>query len=152
MQHFATCEKIGEIFEKIRTLAELPELDRHILALLTTLQTEVRAAYDEFQFSRALTLIQLFVTDLSNFYLDVAKDRLYISAPDEFRRRSCQTVLDETVRSLAVLLAPMTPHLSEDIWQNLPYPVSGAKSVFQARLFSQTHPFFPYAAPHFPYI
>lgn len=111
---------------------ELPELDRHVLGLLDTLIDEVRAAYDDFAFSRVVGLIQQFVvSDLSNFYLDVSKDRLYIASAEEQRRRSCQTVLAKTIEALAAALAPVLPHLAEDIWQNLPYE-RGHKSIFGA--------------------
>jgi isoleucyl-tRNA synthetase len=70
------------------------------------------------------------VVDLSNVYLDIAKDRLYVSAVDSFRRRSCQTVLHLVVERLAGLIAPVLCHMAEDIWQNLPYSVAEA-SVFE---------------------
>jgi isoleucyl-tRNA synthetase len=68
--------------------------------------------------------------DLSNVYLDIAKDRLYVSGAAEFRRRSCPTVLSLVVERLAGLIAPVLCHMAEDIWQNLPYPVAEA-SVFE---------------------
>jgi isoleucyl-tRNA synthetase len=70
------------------------------------------------------------VVDLSNVYLDIAKDRLYVSGAGEFRRRSCQTVLSLVVERLAGLIAPVLCHMAEDIWQNLPYPVAET-SVFE---------------------
>ncbi|MBM5817005.1 MAG: class I tRNA ligase family protein, partial [Cyanobacteria bacterium K_Offshore_surface_m2_239] len=70
------------------------------------------------------------VVDLSNVYLDIAKDRLYVSSADDFRRRSCQTVLHLVVERLAGLIAPVLCHMAEDIWQNLPYPVA-ERSVFE---------------------
>ena len=79
---------------------------------------EVQNAYDEYQFNRAVNEILRFATaDLSNFYLDVAKDRLYISASDDFRRRSCQTVLHACIEGFAKAIAPIIPHMAEDIWQ-----------------------------------
>mmetsp|Transcript_10182 Transcript_10182/g.33516 ORF Transcript_10182/g.33516 Transcript_10182/m.33516 type:complete len:1021 (+) Transcript_10182:19-3081(+) len=113
-------------------LADLPELDVYVLGLLDDLLAEVRAAYDAYSFSRAVGALQQFlVSDLSNFYLDVSKDRLYIAAPDEPRRRSCQTVLSRVVESVAAAAAPVLPHLAEDIYQNLPYATPHA-SVFEA--------------------
>ncbi|MFZ9951261.1 MAG: class I tRNA ligase family protein, partial [Vulcanococcus sp.] len=70
------------------------------------------------------------VVDLSNVYLDIAKDRLYVSGAGDVRRRSCQTVLALVVERLAGLIAPVLCHMAEDIWQNLPYPVAEA-SVFE---------------------
>jgi isoleucyl-tRNA synthetase len=88
----------------------------------TFLIWQVRAAYEDHAFPRVLSLLQqLAVSDLSNFYLDVAKDRLYISAPEQPRRRSCQTVLSDVIHTLAAALAPILPHLAEDIWLALPY-------------------------------
>ena len=110
---------------------ELPSLDRYMLRVLAQFEAETQAAYDEYAFSRVYSLLQQFaVSDLSNFYLDLAKDRLYISAPDEPRRRSCQTVLAQVLRTFSAALAPILPHMAEDIWQNLPYD-AGHKSVFE---------------------
>ena len=93
---------------------------------------EAREFYAAHQFSRVYSLLQQFGTaDLSNFYLDVAKDRLYISAAAEPRRRSCQTVLAALTEGFAVCLAPLLPHLAEDIWQFVPYE-TGHASVFEA--------------------
>jgi isoleucyl-tRNA synthetase len=73
---------------------ELPELDQYMLHRITEVFTEVTESFESYQFFRFFQVIQNFcVVDLSNFYLDVAKDRLYISGADGFRRRSCQTVL-----------------------------------------------------------
>ncbi len=110
----------------------LPEVDRFLLHRLSTVIQEVTEAFDSYQFSRFFQTIQNFCTaELSNFYLDISKDRLYISAENSRRRRSCQTVLHHVLESLVRLIAPVLPHLAEDIWQYLPYPVSH-KSVFEA--------------------
>jgi isoleucyl-tRNA synthetase len=112
--------------------ADLPELDRYMLHRLSEVFTEVTAAYDSFQFFKFFQAVQNFcVVDLSNFYLDIAKDRLYISAPTACRRRSCQTVLYIALENLTKAIAPVLCHLAEDIWQFLPYEKPCA-SVFQA--------------------
>ncbi|MBD2511227.1 isoleucine--tRNA ligase [Nostoc muscorum FACHB-395] len=111
---------------------ELPELDRYMLHRITEVFEEVTEAFDSFQFFRFFQTVQNFcVVDLSNFYLDVAKDRLYISAKDSFRRRSCQTVLKIALDNLARAIAPVLCHTAEDIWQYLPYKTP-YKSVFEA--------------------
>jgi isoleucyl-tRNA synthetase len=111
---------------------ELPELDRYMLHRMTEVFEEVTDAFENFQFFRFFQTIQNFcVVDLSNFYLDIAKDRLYISSTDSKRRRSCQTVLALAVENLAKSIAPVLCHLAEDIWQFLPYSTPH-KSVFQA--------------------
>lgn len=113
-------------------LENLPELDRYMLHRMTEVFAEVTTAFESFQFFRFFQTVQNFcVVDLSNFYLDVAKDRLYISAPDAFRRRSCQTVLNIALENLARAIAPVLCHTAEDIWQFIPYPTP-YKSVFEA--------------------
>ncbi len=110
----------------------LGEVDQYLLHRLSVVHLEVTQAFESYQFSRFFQTIQNFcVADLSNFYLDISKDRLYISAEASLRRRSCQTVLYHVLESLARLIAPVLPHLAEDIWQYLPYPKSHA-SVFEA--------------------
>ncbi|WJI27875.1 isoleucine--tRNA ligase [Thermosynechococcus sp. B3] len=112
--------------------AQLPALDRYMLHRLHEVFSEVTAAFDSFQFYRFFQTIQnLCVVDLSNFYLDIAKDRLYISAVASDRRRSCQTVLAIAVQNLARAIAPVLPHLAEDIWQHLPFKTPYL-SVFQS--------------------
>jgi isoleucyl-tRNA synthetase len=109
---------------------ELPLLDKWMLGRLTTVLKNVKDAMDDYQFQRAVQEIARFASaDLSNFYLDVAKDRLYISAIDDVRRRSCQTVLHACIEGFAKAIAPILPHMAEDIWQNIPYEKSG-ESVF----------------------
>ena len=142
----------GDIYRKIRNTArfllgnlhdfdpqkdavsyeELPELDRYMLHRMTEVFAEIKDAFDSFQFFRFFQTVQNFcVVDLSNFYLDIAKDRLYISAENAYRRRSCQTVIAIAVENLARAIAPVLCHLAEDIWQYLPYPTP-YKSVFEA--------------------
>jgi isoleucyl-tRNA synthetase len=110
---------------------ELPLLDRWMLARTASLIDEVTADFERFEFYRFFQALQNFcVVDLSNVYLDIAKDRLYVSGAADFRRRSCQTVLQLVVERLAGLIAPVLCHMAEDIWQNLPYKVS-ERSVFE---------------------
>lgn len=109
----------------------LPLLDRWMLQRTASLIDAVTADFERFEFYRFFQALQNFcVVDLSNVYLDIAKDRLYVSAPGAFRRRSCQTVLSLVVERLAGLIAPVLCHMAEDIWQNLPYAVAEA-SVFE---------------------
>lgn len=110
---------------------DLPSMDKWMLGRLSSLLKDVDEAIDEYQFSRATQEVLRFATaDLSNFYLDVAKDRLYTSAIDDARRRSCQTVLHACLEGFAKAIAPILPHMAEDIWQNLPYDKSTV-SVFE---------------------
>ena len=112
--------------------ADLPELDQYMLHRMTEVFAEVTEAYESYQFFRFFQAIQNFcVVDLSNFYLDIAKDRLYISSLNSFRRRSCQTVLAIAIENIAKAIAPVLCHMAEDIWQALPYD-TGYKSVFES--------------------
>ena len=112
-------------------VAELPLLDRWMLQRTAEVMDEITEAFESYEFFRFFQLLQNFcVTDLSNFYLDIAKDRLYVSAPADRRRRSCQTVMSLIIERLAGMIAPVLCHMAEDIWQNLPYEVEET-SIFQ---------------------
>ncbi|MFZ9287941.1 MAG: class I tRNA ligase family protein, partial [Vulcanococcus sp.] len=111
--------------------AELPLLDQWMLQRTAALIDSVSGDFERFEFYRFFQALQNFcVVDLSNVYLDIAKDRLYVSGAADFRRRSCQTVLALVVERLAGLIAPVLCHMAEDIWQNLPYAVA-ERSVFE---------------------
>ena len=110
---------------------ELPLLDQWMLQRTASLIDSVSGDFERFEFYRFFQALQNFcVVDLSNVYLDIAKDRLYVSGANDFRRRSCQTVLALVVERLAGLIAPVLCHMAEDIWQNLPYSVAET-SVFE---------------------
>lgn len=110
----------------------LSATDRYILYKFTALYEECRAAYDTYQFFKIYQALQRFVVlDLSNFYLDVAKDRLYTRAEGSTERRACQTTLNALLRGMLPLIAPILPHMAEDAWQCLPYEAP-TPSVFQA--------------------
>lgn len=109
----------------------LPSLDKWMLGRLSSVLKEVDTAIDEYQFNRASQeLLRFASSDLSNFYLDVAKDRLYISGINDARRRSCQTVIHACLEGFAKAMSPILPHMAEDIWQNLPYEKT-SESVFE---------------------
>ncbi len=111
---------------------QLPELDRYMLHRMTQVFGEVTEAFESYQFFRFFQTVQNFcVVDLSNFYLDIAKDRLYISDLNSPRRRSCQTVMAVALENLARAIAPVLCHMAEDIWQYLPYKTP-YKSVFES--------------------
>lgn len=111
---------------------DLPSMDKWMLGRLSSVLKEADEAIDDYQFSRATQEILRFASsDLSNFYLDVAKDRLYISGINDPRRRSCQTVIHACLEGFAKSIAPILPHMAEDIWQNLPYDTA-TESVFES--------------------
>ena len=112
-------------------IANLPLLDKWMLNRTAEVIDEITEAYSNFEFSKFFQTIQNFcVVDLSNFYLDIAKDRLYVSSKSDFRRRSCQTVLSLVIEKISGLIAPVLCHMAEDIWQNIPYSLE-EESVFQ---------------------
>jgi isoleucyl-tRNA synthetase len=109
---------------------DLPSTDKFILNKFVNLMDECKSSYENYQFYRVYQAMQRFVVlDLSNFYLDVIKDRLYVSEPDSRDRRACQTVLNHLLKGILSIIAPLTPHMAEDAWQNIPYETS-EMSVF----------------------
>ncbi|MBF2056436.1 MAG: isoleucine--tRNA ligase [Cyanobacterium sp. T60_A2020_053] len=111
---------------------DLPELDQYILHETHAVFSEITEAFETYQFFKFFQKVQNFcVVDLSNFYLDIAKDRLYISDVNSPRRRSCQTVMAIILENLTKAIAPVLCHMAEDIWQNLPYE-KPSNSVFEA--------------------
>ncbi|SFL99636.1 Isoleucyl-tRNA synthetase [Gracilibacillus orientalis] len=100
---------------------QLEEIDRYMLYRLQQVIDKSRKAYDEYDFSTVYQTIHNFCTiDLSSFYLDFAKDILYIEAEDNHRRRSIQTVYHEIITSLVKLLTPILTHTMEEVWSYIP--------------------------------
>lgn len=95
----------------------MSELDRYMLIQLNELIEKVKKHYDEYQFSPIYHTIHNFCTvDLSSFYLDIAKDILYIEKANDIRRRAIQTVIFDTLVALVKLLAPIIPHTTDEVW------------------------------------
>jgi isoleucyl-tRNA synthetase len=101
--------------------AQMEELDRWALLRLGGLISRVRRAYDEYQFHTVFHSTHNFcAVDLSALYLDIIKDRLYVSAPDDPRRRAAQTVCFEVLTALSRLLAPILTFTTEEVWGHIP--------------------------------
>jgi isoleucyl-tRNA synthetase len=99
----------------------LVEVDRFALALYARLASTVRGAWDEYDFQTIFQAINEFVTvDLSAFYLDVSKDRLYTFRADSRERRSAQTAQYVVADGLTRLIAPILPVTADEIWTRLP--------------------------------
>nr|GEX43552.1 isoleucine--tRNA ligase, chloroplastic/mitochondrial [Tanacetum cinerariifolium] len=117
----------------------LPEIDQHALFQLDNVVKNIKESYETYEFFKIYQMIQRFaIVDLSNFYFDVAKDRLYVGGASSFTRRSCQTVLAAHLLAIVRVIAPILPHLAEDVWQNLPFEYSidytdVAKFVFESK-------------------
>ena len=107
-------------------------LDRLVLGKLDAVARDVVAAYRDFRLHDAYVALQRFDSDdLSAFYVDALKDRLYTSAPASHRRRSAQSAVLELFRTIAVLSAPVLSFTAEEAWQSLPEALRGdAESVF----------------------
>ena len=100
---------------------ELKNIDKFALHKLNKLIVEVTEAFENYEFYKYFQCLQNFAAvDLSSFYLDIVKDRLYTAGKKSLSRRACQTVLFETLMALVRILAPVMPHQAEDIWQNIP--------------------------------
>jgi len=100
---------------------EMVELDRYAMVRLADLVREVTAAYDEWRFHAVYRHIYEYCgADLSSFYLDVLKDRLYADGANSHERRSAQTVLAAILGAMVRLVAPILTFTSEEIWLAMP--------------------------------
>jgi len=102
---------------------QLNDLDRWMLATLQEYLRYALNAYDSFEYHKFYHETRRFCNvELSAFYLDVIKDRLYAESRDSVARRGAQTVVYELAHTLTRLLAPVIPHTAEEVWQRLPVP------------------------------
>ncbi len=119
----------------------LEDIDRWALMRLDELTAQVRRAYEAFEFHDALHRMHNFcVVDMSNFYLDVIKDRLYVEKEDSATRRAAQTTIYTILDTLTRLLAPILAFTSEEIWSYLPHKTGDdPESVMFNEIPSQPH-------------
>ena len=100
------------------TLDEMLVIDRYVLSILHDLNKQVQESYDRFAFTMVFKMISNFcVNELSGFYLEVLKDRLYNEKSDSKARRSCQTTVWYILDTLTRLLAPILSFTTEEIYQ-----------------------------------
>jgi len=100
---------------------KLEALDQYMLRQTWALARDVRNGYDEFAFHKIYHRVNHFcVVDLSAFYFDVIKDRLYTYAPNSLGRRSAQTAVWRILEAMVRLLAPILSFTCEEVWQHLP--------------------------------
>ena len=101
---------------------DLEEIDKFALMRLNKLIRECTKAFDEYDFNKAYQAINTFcVIDMSNFYLDIIKDRLYTFKKDSIKRRAAQTTMYEILSALVRIIAPMTSFTAEEIWKYMPH-------------------------------
>ncbi|WP_026581481.1 isoleucine--tRNA ligase [Bacillus sp. J33] len=137
----AILKQVAEVYRKIRntfrfllgnladfnpvtdavSFENLREVDQFMLVKLNKLVKSVRESYDRYEFASIYHAVNNFCTlDLSAFYLDFAKDVLYIEAADHADRRAIQTVLYESLIALTKLVAPILSHTSDEVWSFIP--------------------------------
>ncbi|ADU26270.1 isoleucine--tRNA ligase [Ethanoligenens harbinense] len=135
-------KQLSEVYRKIRNTARyilgntsdfdpqkdavafdaLLPIDKWAVWRLDELQKTVVTAYEHYEFHTIFHAVHNFcVVDMSNFYLDVLKDRLYVEKADSVSRRAAQTVIHRILDSLTRLVAPILVFTAEEIWQYLPH-------------------------------
>jgi isoleucyl-tRNA synthetase len=135
--------------DKLVAYEDMQELDRWALNKLNKLIISVAASYEKYEYHTIYHAIHNFCTiDMSNFYLDVIKDRLYCDITDGLPRRSAQTAIYIILDAVVRMLAPILAFTSEEIWAAMPHhsgiervsvllndmPVPDEKHVFSAQL------------------
>ena len=135
-------KQLSEIYRKIRNTArfilgcisdfdpekdavsedKLHEMDKFALMRLDQVVAECTKAYENFEYHLIFHAIHNFcVLDMSNFYLDAAKDRLYVEGKDSETRRAAQTTIYKVLHVLTRLIAPILSFTSDEIWKFMPH-------------------------------
>ena len=110
---------------------DMLELDRWALMHMQLLKKEVSAAYESYDFHVLYHAVHNFCSiEMSSYYLDILKDRLYAYKADSFERRSAQTAMYEIMLDLVVMIAPVLSFTMEEVWQFMKKPASMPESVF----------------------
>ena len=116
-------------------------MDRYALDRHRQVVERVRQAYQDYEFHLVYhQLVQYCAVDLSAFYLDVLKDRLYCDARDGKRRRSAQTVMRRIAEDITTLMAPVLPFTSDEVWPLLPGARARASTVAVSRKWRRPMP------------
>jgi len=104
---------------------ELLPMDKWALVKLNELINKVANAYDNYEFHQVYHSVRNFcVVDMSNFYLDVLKDRLYTEKKESHSRRAAQTTIYIILDSLTRMIAPILAYTSDEIWKYIPHRAS----------------------------
>ncbi|MGA8212933.1 MAG: isoleucine--tRNA ligase [Candidatus Sulfotelmatobacter sp.] len=113
---------------------QMNPLDQYALLLTSDFVEKSAGWYESFDFHKIYQLVSNFcIVDLSSFYFDVLKDRLYTSAPNSIGRRSAQTAIWEIGEALVRVMAPIMSFTAEEVWQYLPRLTNREESVHLAR-------------------
>lgn len=118
------------------SVEKLDGIDKWAMARMDEIIEKCKAAYDKFDFHIVYSTMRDFCTiDLSNFYLDILKDRLYVEKADSESRRAAQTVIYDILRTMTLYLAPVISFTAEEIWGYMPRSEKDdAESVFFNKL------------------
>jgi isoleucyl-tRNA synthetase len=117
--------------------SELDEIDNWALVRTAELMERVQAAYSEYAFHKVYRGVYDFATvDLSAFYFDILKDRLYTAPAGSARRRAAQTTLYRIADALVRVMAPLLCFTADEVWTHLPAPQLREKSVHLAKFVS----------------
>ncbi|HVC48082.1 MAG TPA: isoleucine--tRNA ligase [Terracidiphilus sp.] len=121
---------------------DLLPLDRYMLARTRDLAEKILGWYEAFEFHRVYQAVNEFaIVDLSSFYLDVLKDRMYTFAPSSLERRSAQTVLWHITEALVRLVAPILSFTADEVWEYLP-AIEGRPASVHLALFPRPEEIF----------
>lgn len=115
---------IGDFNPDVNSVTDdrLQDIDVWALNALNSLVKKVTEGYDNYEYHNVYHAIHHFcVVDMSNFYLDVIKDRLYSEKADSETRRAAQTVIYKVLETLTLLVSPILAFTSEEIWQYMPH-------------------------------
>ncbi|MEG1971901.1 MAG: class I tRNA ligase family protein, partial [Oscillospiraceae bacterium] len=134
-------KQLSEVYRKIRNTArfilsnlydfnpdtdmvaedELFEIDRWALEKMEQLTIKARECYETYEFFTLYHAVHNFCTvDMSNFYLDILKDRLYCEGAKSTQRRAAQTAIYRILRDFIMVVAPMIPFTAEEVWEYIP--------------------------------
>ena len=109
---------------------DLEEIDKFALSRLAKLIKNVDSSFKTYEFYKYFQHLQNFASaDLSSFYLDIVKDRLYTKGKKSLSRRACQSVMYEILHTLLKILVPVMPHQAEDVWLNMDENLKDRESV-----------------------
>lgn len=109
---------------------EMPIVDQWAMARLSALRDDVTEAYDAYRFHVVNRLVTDYTSELSNFYLDMLKDRLYSDAPKSVGRRSAQTVLANILEVLVRVWGPILTFTCDEVWDNYPEGIRSSYEEF----------------------
>ncbi|WP_248926587.1 isoleucine--tRNA ligase [Paenibacillus hamazuiensis] len=103
------------------SVEQLSELDRYALIRLNRMAERVIGAYDRYEFHTVYQSVHHFcAVEMSAFYLDIIKDRMYVNEPNHPLRKAAQTVLYDTLTVITKLIAPILPHTADEVWKYIP--------------------------------